>query len=769
MGLRDLLRFSVPLIIVIAVLTAQSYLYPSSLALVVGDRTAGDHSFRDLTDLFPEGIERLTAAASWDSGAILIGLSSTGEPALAHYDVSRDNLSEPFLHLPDYFSPPELVARLGSYYLLAGDSLGTSPVLGLYDAVSTQFIDVTGALPSDVDRVVTLSSASGSFFMVLENDTALLPASFNPGSRSLGVMEVEGFENVTRVRHSVWNGTASYLVGEWMDGSPALVAITPMNSSLLDLSDSLPGDMDRVDHLIWARDSLYILGVRNIFWNTRASFAVFNTSSQAMTSLSSLLRSDYTSLQSGAWNGTALSLMPQIGTSRTLMAYYPDSDSSVFLDGVIPSRPSYLTMVPFGEDIILPGNDELPVLGLVRTSTWEWDDREKTFDGTYRMIYDVETTDSGFAIGGVRQQSAALGMVDVNAPSLEDESDYLDLEDATIYGSAWGMNELLLAGGNESGGILYVFDPSSGLVENLTSEMPGDVDYLYDPIWGQSAYLIPGYSDGKAVVLTYDPQEGVMSDLSRQVQSYFASVFRAVAHEDLFVLLGYNDRGAALATLNAETGVVDYLGNELSDLYGSDAFLMDAAYNGEYFLVGGLAGGEALIGAWYPALEVFKDLSWKAPKGFGVVYEVVWTGDDFVLGGGGTGSASMGIYHPANETFADLSSILTPSSTLVTSMAVREGKVLVVSTIDYSRPSMGLLTIGEASSILDSLPSIIRDPANAAILALSIALAAVLAHILGRHGRRPAVALPVPPPPGYTVGPPEDHAQEYSQEYFEEY
>ncbi len=733
-----MVQSSVPLILLAIFLIAPSYIPSSNLALQFSSRTLDAYSFRDLTDLLPEGLQRITAAASWGSGAVIVGQSSYGEPVLAEYDASQDALSSPLKFMPSHYTPPDAISRAGSLYLLSGRSVGTSPVLGLYDSSTSEFVDVTDVLPWDVGQIVTIIGGTGSFLLVLDNETDYRPALFSTNSRTLIPLNASWLENIAQVSGGAWDGSAFFLAGQGVSGDPALIALDPSQGSFLDLSETLPEDMERVDHLIWSQDALFILGARSLFWETKASMAVYNRSSGEMTSLTDSLRWDYSEVLMGTWNGSALILMVRGGGPETLMAYFPDNGTSLYVDGVIPTYWEYSAMIGYGEDAILLGDRGRPAAGFLETSSWYWEEREKIFEGAIKVILDVEAADGSFVLAGSRSKSAALGFLNVDNNSLDDMSNDLDVRDAAIFGVSWSGEDYLLAGSNDSSGLLYRLDPESSSLQDLTTGLPDGLDYLYDPAWNGNVYLIPGNREGKPSLLVHNPSDGMTEEVNREVQLYFNQIIRVVAYGDRFLLMGSNSQGAALATFDVEAKEIDYLGNELGELYGTDGVLTGAAWNGELLAVGGGTTSKPILGLWVPAQGIFTDHSAELPGEFGMIHHVLWTGKEFMVGGFGPRGASLGAYYVSNGTFADLSRLLPPSHSLVYGMASLEGEVLVVSAADSSNPSIGVLSLARTSDLFGNLPSILGDPVNAAILGISVALVALFAYQQGRRRRRSA-------------------------------
>lgn len=768
MDKRGLIKSSLPLVLILVFALTTSGFKSPNLAVVLDERTVGDYSFQDLSHLFPDGMKDIQAVAPWASGALLAGSSASGGSVIVRYDPSQSTILKPFEYLPSYYHGVSHIAKLGNLYFVGGESVGTSPTIGFYDASDSRFTDVTSLLPPDTIEVASVTDIGGSFLTVLRNDTMYIPGIFNPGSVSLSLLDVKGFENLTEVRRAVWNGSAVFLAGKGIGGGPALVALNPSNGSLVDLSDLIPGSMDRIDDLVWAEDALYLLGVDYWFWNDRASLAVYNTSAEQVTSLSDASWNAYTEIPMGFWNGTALILMPQKNGWWSLAAYYPDNDTTLFVDDEIPGYWDYKAMVRSGEDVLLLANYGGPAVGLVRLDTWTWEEGREAFEGPYAVVTDTESMDNLFAIVGTRTSSGALGFLDPSVVSLQDESEGLNLEGTALYGASWNDEVLLLTGANSAGGIVYGYDPVSRTLENLTSTLPADIEYLYDPGWNGNVWLIPGSVEGGTGLVLLDPVDDSITDLSSLAQLYFVQVMRVVAYEGLFLLLGYNTQGAAMATFDPATLEFQYLGNKLGELYGGYGLLMDAAWNGKAFLVGGMMEDGGVMGLWSPERESFEDLSTLLPGDFGIIFKVLWTGKEFIVGGQGAGAASLGAYYPSNKSFLDLSPIIPSSYTAITSLAWLDGKVLVASMSGYSEPAMGILSVGStASNPLDALPNILKEPSSVTIFSLSIALAAVLAYLMGRRGRKPSA---VPPPQPYQRGPyesPEAYSEEYEGYPFE--
>jgi hypothetical protein len=748
MDARRLFRSSLPLVLLIAFSAVSPGFQGSSFALIPSEETMGDYSFQELSHLLPEGVVDIQVAAPWGNGAFIVGSRPSGDSLIVRYEPSKPKISEPLAELPPYYLGVTKVARSGSRYLIAGQSVGTSAVMGFYDASTSNFTDHTFLLPEETVTVSLLASAGSDFLVVLKNESAYAPWIFNPGSRSLSMLNAEGFQGMSDVRHATWNGSAIFIGGRWVGGDPALVILNPSNGSLEDLSSLLPGDMHRIDYLIWADDVLYILGIRYWLWTTRVSLAVYDPSSGSINSLTDADWNDYSRVQMGLWNGTSLLLLVWKNTWRSIAVYHPENDTALFLDNSIPGYWSYAAMIPSGVNLLLVGNYIGPSMGFLEIDTWEWEETEGAFEGPYRSVYSATAADDLFVIVGGRTSTAALGLLDPAANVLDDRSDDLDIQDAVLLGAGWAGDRVLLTGVNESQGLLYTYDMTTRTVTNFSESLPREVDFLLEPAWNGGVYLIPGYEDGKVALIVFDPGDNSTKDLSHLARPYFRFVTKVVPYEDGFLILGTNDLGAAMATLDTSTERVEYLGNDLGEFYGPFSFLAGAAWDGKSFLIVGLANDGPLMGIWSPAEDTYDDLSSLLPEEFQYLSRVLWTGEEFIVGGAGGTSAALGAYYPSNKTFQDLTDILPPSYAEVGSMAWLEGEVLIVARTDSWEVAMGMLTIQRtAVGPFEGLPTFLKDPSNALILGLSVGLVAILAFLAGRRGRKPASVAPPPEEP----------------------
>ncbi len=419
---RGRLRYLVPVLAIALVLIMQPSLPQANLPISF-ERRAGDYSFRDLTHLLPDGVDGIAAAAPTDAGLALIAHSHSGALVLTMYNAAQKKLVGNLSPLPTHYRAVDSLARSGQDLLFGGSSLGTSPYLGLYESSSSQILDVSAALPSDVKQTSLIVGNGASYLLIMSTDDGLIiPGVFESALRSLRTLQVGEFANVTEVSHGVWNGTSFYVAGEKFSGAPALLSVTP-GGEIVDLSSGLPTDMEQIDHLIWAQDALYILGSESQFPVTRASIAVHNPSAAATTSLSGALRSDYSRLPTGVWNGTALILLAEGIGFETLMAYHPSNDTSLYVDDVLPPNWDYQSMVQAGGPIVMSGSNGSPFIGQLRTNDWSWEENEGVFEARYRSLHHALAAGESFIIGGSRQSSAALGLIDTLSLTLEDRSD----------------------------------------------------------------------------------------------------------------------------------------------------------------------------------------------------------------------------------------------------------------------------------------------------------------------------------------------------------
>lgn len=762
---RGRLRYLVPILVIIVIALVQPTLPQASLAAFI-ERQAGDYSFRELRHLLPEGIESIVTSTPWETGAMLVARTDTDGLVLAKYNAAEGKLESGLQALPPNYATPESVARSGDYLLFGGESLGTSPVLGLYDASSQQVDDVSDVLPADVERIALIVGGDQSFLTVTQNGTGYTPGIFESGSRNWRSLDVGTFANLASVAHGTWNGTTFYVVGAKAGGVPALLQVAPAGG-VVDLSDDLPDDMEEANYLVWTGASLYLLGWRHSLITSRASMAFYVPRTGVTTSLSSALRSDYTSLRSGVWNGTALIFVAEIDATQTLMAYYPAEETSLHVDDVLPPGRNYRDMVRYGESILLTGGDGTPLISQLDLSDWSWEEKEEAFEGHFQAIYHAQVAGDAFVVAGVRHSSAALAFVEPAVGSLEDRSEALDLVDTTILGTAGEKDYLLIAGQNDTGGVLYGYGFSNGSLKDLTPNVPLGVEFSSHPSRVGDLYSVPGSRDGESVLLVYDRGADRTMDLGAQVQRYFDPPIGLAAGSDNFLIFGHNDKGPALALLNGATLNVTFLGRDVARLYGPSGFILSAAWSGETFLIGGTLDGRPLLGAWNPASDTYSDLSRQIPDDFGIITTIAWMEDGFAVGGQGLGRASVGAYYPRNGSFVDLRGMLPLSYAGVNSLAARGSEVLMVSTLTSSGISIGVLRLGTSSALLGGLPAVISEPTGAIVLGLSVTLAAVVAYVIGRRTRpRKVPNMPLPPPyPEVPFGPPEEYAQSYPEEF----
>ncbi len=765
MAKRGRLRYLVPIVAVVLVLLIQSNV-PRAGPLLVPEKRAGDYSFRELGELLPEGLESLVAATPWDSGAVLVGYTNNERPVLARYRAADASFDGELQALPPHFAAPDRIARSGNFLMFGGDSLGTFPALGLYDGSSSQVTDVTNLLPLDVRQTSLIVGGEQSFLIVGDNDTGYALGIFETNSQRWSSLEASEFVNLAEVNHGVWNGATFYVGGEKKGGVPALLSVSP-GGGVVDMSDEIPGDMTQVNHLVWAGDALYIFGTRPVFSTTEASMAVHVPSTGNTTSLTPALRSDYSKLEGGVWNGTALIVLASSDSMSTLMAYYPSNDSSRYADDVLPPNWQYQGMIQSGQSIVMTGINDSPFVGHLTPSNWTWEEKERVFETQYRVIHHAHDAGGKFVIGGVRRASAALAVVDTASMDLEDWSDALGLRDTVIYGTAGDEDWLLLAGTNGTHGVLYGYEPANGTLQSLTWGVPEQVGFLHNPSQVGNLFAIPGYGSGKTVLVVYDSEKEAFVDLSPQVQRYFDSTIRVVTGGDSFFIIGENDAGPALAILEPSTTNISFAGRALASLYGPTATLMDAAWSGESLLIAGTGEGQPLLGAWRPSEETYEDLSQEVPEDFGMITAVAWTGDAYAIGGLGPDGAALGAYYPTNHTFVDLRALVPPAYAAVTAVASRGNEVLVVSMLVSSNPSIGVMTLEGIPGPFAGLPAIIGEPAGAIILGLSVALAVAVGYVVGRRTGRPPRVQTAPPPPYPEI--PTGHPEEFPPGYLDEY
>ncbi len=761
---RGRLRYLVPILVIVVIALFQPSLPQANLAAFI-ERLSGDYSFRELSNLLPEGIESIAGSTTWEKGAMLVARTNADRVVLAEYNAAEGRLEGAFLALPPNYAVPRSMARSGNLLLLGGESLGTAPVLGLYDGSSRRIDDVSDVLPYEAESISLIVGGGQTFLTVIHNGTGYTPGIYEPGSRSWTSLDAGTFADLASVTHGTWNGTVFFVAGAKLGGIPTLLQVNP-GGGVVDLSGDLPDDIEELDYLVWTGASLYLLGRRHSLEGTRASLAVYQPAVRTSTSLSSALRDDYTALRAGAWNGYTLSLLAETADARRLIAYHPANDTALYLDDILIPNSGHRDLVQYSETLLLIGGDETPFIGHLNLSDWRWEDKGEVFEGPFQTILHAEVVGGRFVVAGTRRSSGALALIDPSMNSLEDKSEVSGLDDTALIGAVGDEDWILLAGENANGGALYGYGTSNGSLQDLTPKVPQGMK-LAPPSRIGGVYAIPGHKDGESGLLVYDRALDSMTDLGAQVQRYFDPPIGLAAGETDFLIFGNNDRGPALALLDASTLNITFLGTDLDRLYGPSGLILSASWSGNIFLIGGTIDGRPLLGAWNPAGNTYEELSREVPEDFGSITTIAWTGDGFALGGQGTEGASIGAYYPRNRAFIDLRGLLPPSYTAVNSLAARGSDILVVSTLASSSVSIGVLRLSPSSTLWDGLPSVVSEPAGAVVLGLSVTFASTVAYILGRRTKRRKVPNPPPPAPYPEVplGPPEEYYPGYPEEF----
>ncbi len=758
-----LVRLFVPVLALAALLLGPYYLTTAGPASLLGAKAPTDYAQEDFTAALPDGVGRLSAAVAGGLGPLVIGESSHGRPIIAAYDGMLTQGSPALTYLPAYYAAPDLVAQAGSFYLVAGQTLGSSPALGVYNAAKDSFADATDVLPGDVNRVEMVVGGSESFLVLARNQTALVAATLDPSGPTLTPLEVPELAAFAGLRHGVWNGSAFYLAGEGLGGEALLRVLHPSTGNGTDLSALLPEDVTRIDRLVWSGEDLYVLGALTSQWTPLASLTVYQPGAGSMASLSDTLPVDCEELLMAAWNGSALFLLARVGGLPTLLTYHPVSRTSVIHDEVLPSSWTYRAMIPQGDVLAFLGENITPVAGVLRTDTWSWEEPREALGSAYQGIHDLETDGAGVLVSGTRASGASLARLDLVTGRLEDVGRDLNLPEGALLTITKGPYGFLLAGHNESGALLYEFDPAGGRVNDLTSLLPEEVRSVYRAAWNGRAYAIPGSASGRPYLMVYDPQTAEMEDLSRTVQRYLREVVGATSFGDSFLLFGSNDEGAAMATLTVETGRITYVGG-LGGLYGRDGVIHSAAWSGKVFMVGGVAASRPILGLWSPGTESFRDLSAHLPADVKSVHHVAWAGRAFYAGGIRANGGALIAFVAGSEVPEDLSLLLPPAASLVSALEPSQGRILVASLESEGGPRLGALATAQPVWPLPGLPLILRDPTSALLLGLSSVLVAVLAYQLGQRERKKEMRMPPPPfyrPDLYT--PPQMYPEDYVQ------
>ncbi len=121
------------------------------------------------------------------------GLWIRRRPVLVRYGTQENAISQPQEYLPSHCASLERVARVHSFYPVSGERMGPSPVLGLYAASFSEFIDTRNVLPSDAERIVSIVRGGQAYQVILQDQTSHIPFVFDSSSSTPGLLEVSQF------------------------------------------------------------------------------------------------------------------------------------------------------------------------------------------------------------------------------------------------------------------------------------------------------------------------------------------------------------------------------------------------------------------------------------------------------------------------------------------------------------------------------------------------------------------------------------------------
>lgn len=737
MDRRFLARLAMPVLVLAALLLVPAYLSTTGPAAVLGGESAGDSDHEDLTSALPDGVGKVTVVAAGGPHPLIFGESSSGRPIAASFAPEDVPWEDALTYLPDYYAAPSLAAASGSRYAVAGGTVGSSPALGIYDDATGEFVDATDVLPETIVRVDMLVGSPEAFLVVGRNGTGLVAAALDPTASVYSPLRPGSLASFARLSDGVWNGSTFYLAGEGREGDPLLQALAPSTGNVTDLSSLIPVDLDRIGRLLWSGEDLYLLGERTTLWSPRASAAVYAPTTGSMTSLTASLPPDCEDFRLAGWNGSTLFVVAGVRSVPTLLTYTPSTDLFTSLEGVLPTSWTYEALIPQGDRVTFLGTDGTPRAGVLRSSTWLWEEQSNAFDSAFQGVFDFESEGTDVLMAGVRSHTAALGRLVPSTHEVVDMSWDLSLEHTLLRGITKGLDDYLLAGSNASGGVLYAFNLANVALEDLTPLLPEGTQEVFKPAWNGQVYVVPGSSPQGAVLTVYDPAIAGAEDLSQAVRHYFREIAGVTAFDQGFLVFGMSDQGAAMATLDVEKGRLTFLGREVAALYGSGSVVRDAAWDGSEFLLGGASTAGPLLSLWSPATRAYHDLSGRVSLGYTGVHHIEWDGQAFYVAGVQADGAALGRYYPKTDVLENLRALLPPSAGHISALAATEGGVMVASVGVLGRPQLQAIQTSPAGwGLLDALPSILRDPTNALILGLAVSLAAVLGYQAAERERK---------------------------------
>lgn len=738
---RGFARSAVLLFVVVALVLTLPSTPGARQALEILDEGSGGYGLTELPHVLPEGILELSGAGVWQEEVLLTGLGTSGNAFLARYDPLADRLG-PRVEMPAHIASIDQVTIGSQYAVLVGKSVGTSPVLGVYEFQGKTFHEVSAPLPAS-GEAVTLLQGGPPHILVTHQDGSPRLSVLDPGTRTLQALPP--LENVTAIRHGLWNGTALYLAGVRPTGEPALLILDASGNPLRDLSPALPGDMAVIDALVGSANHLFVIGHRGFSVTTRASLAAYDTATWASEALTGGLGADILGIPFGVWNGTALILQARTLILPKLVVYTPAERSFTIIEENGLHGRELRTMLAVGGRLLFVGRGESPSVGLLETASWEWQERTALFEGPYLAIHGTASVGDRLLMAGQRRTSAALGFLDPARGALEDVSDQIGLPNVVIYDLAVSGEIVFLVGVQEGQGVFYGLNATSRSWANFTKVLPRPGEAFHSIARNGPNNVLLGRDPGGVLVFLQNGEANTTWDLSAEARRYFEWIERAIAVPSGFALVGQNRQGPALAMLNPGPADLTYVGEPLGDLYGaSAAFLAGDGDGGNVLLGGGWGSHDAALGLWTPATRTYRDLSAQLPAQFGRVTQILWADQVYVIVAQNQTGPRLAAYYPENRSLVDLSSLLPPGATQIDAVGRVDTGVFLVTRSGASPSKISALTL-KRGSFLDLLPSVFRDPVSATVLGLVVLLVASLAFSAGR--RKGAKMPEIPPPP----------------------
>lgn len=756
---RGFLRVGVPLLFVFGLILSLPSIPGANRALELLSSGPTDYGLTTLPPILPQGIEDLTAAAGGDEGVIVAGMNSADRAIVASYDPVADTLDWS-LEMPPYYAQIDRLVAGPTQVVVAGKSVGTSPVLGIYQPSSGTFRDLSDLLPTEALSIRDLIGASVPLVVSSEPAGQRLYL-LNPETSSLVSVSDSRLDALTFLA-GVWNGSAFYLAGESAPGALGLYVLNQDGDVIGNLTFALPDDLGTIDGLVWGPERLYLLGHRVRYGRSWATLASIDPHSGAGALLSGGLRTDFFRFHHGVWNGTHLLLHGTALIFPRLLTFTPTDGEFQYPGGLPLTDPNPVALLLFRNDLLIIRGRGQPSIARLETTGWNWEERLGIFEGPFQAIHAVIPVSDRLLLAGERGASAALGFVDVDRPAVEDLSEALHLIGVSLHGVVEDGPLLRIVGSRGGTGLLLEYNLTSHLMEDRSDRLPRPSQRLTSIVRSGDLDLLLGDETTGPVAFAYDAARNRTLDLTPKARLSFATIHGAAPLDGGFLLVGQNQFGPALAEIDPAGTGVHLIAGPLGRLYGPTGVFRAVDGSGDELLLGGQQGTRALLGAWSPTSGGYRDVSSRLPSQFGGVTHIEFAGEAYVLAGQNETGPTLAAYYPANDTAVDLSPLLPPGSVRVEGVAPLRGAIFVVTRDGSSVATISKLDV-KGSSPLDLLPLPFRDVGGLLFLGIAIFVTAVLAFMVGRRRPRAAHTLPPPPPlPEIEVEPLEDYGWGYA-------